>query len=76
MRLTGWTTRAAILALLTASTAAPARQQDQPPPPEKCCFTNPGYTGVCEIQPAKEAYPVIEDALMRYSRQRRKGFSK
>ena len=27
------------------------------------------------IQPAKEAYPVIEDALMRYSRQRRKGFT-
>ena len=31
---------------------------------------------VDQIQPAKEAYPVIEDALMRYSRQRRKGFSK
>ena len=31
---------------------------------------------VDEIQPAKEAYPVIEDALTRYSRQRRKGFSK
>jgi inorganic pyrophosphatase len=31
---------------------------------------------VDEIQPAKEAFPVIEDALMRYSRQRRKGFSK
>jgi inorganic pyrophosphatase len=30
---------------------------------------------VDEIQPAKEAYPVIEDALMRYSRQRRKGFT-
>lgn len=30
---------------------------------------------VDEIQPAKEAYPVIEDALTRYSRQRRKGFS-
>src|SRR3954464_6877732 len=29
---------------------------------------------VDEIQPAKEAYPIIEDALMRYSRQRRKGF--
>jgi len=27
-----------------------------------------------EIQPAKEAYPVIEDALARYSEQRRKGF--
>ena len=31
---------------------------------------------VDEIQPAKEAYPIIEDALMRYSRQRRKGFGK
>ncbi len=31
---------------------------------------------VDEIQPAKEAYPIIEDALTRYSRQRRKGFNK
>jgi inorganic pyrophosphatase len=31
---------------------------------------------VDEIMPAKEAYPIIEDALMRYSRQRRKGFTK
>ena len=30
---------------------------------------------VDEISPAKEAYPIIEDALMRYSRQRRKGFT-
>lgn len=29
---------------------------------------------VDEIQPAKTAYPIIEDALARYSRQRRKGF--
>jgi len=29
---------------------------------------------VDEIQPAKLAYPIIEDALMRYSSQRRKGF--
>ena len=29
---------------------------------------------VDEIQPAKDAYPIIEDALARYSRQRRKGF--
>jgi inorganic pyrophosphatase len=26
------------------------------------------------IEPAKEAYPIIEDALSRYSRQRRRGF--
>jgi inorganic pyrophosphatase len=30
---------------------------------------------VDEIAPAKEAYSIIEDALTRYSRQRRKGFS-
>ena len=29
---------------------------------------------VDEIQPAKTAYPIIEDALSRYSRQRRRGF--
>ena len=30
---------------------------------------------VDEIQPATEAYPIIEDALHRYSEQRRKGFA-
>ena len=29
---------------------------------------------VDEIQPAKAAFPIIEDALARYSRQRRRGF--
>lgn len=29
---------------------------------------------VDEIAPAKQAYPIIEDALLRYSRQRRRGF--
>jgi inorganic pyrophosphatase len=29
---------------------------------------------VDELQPAQAAYPIIEDALSRYSRQRRKGF--
>jgi hypothetical protein len=29
---------------------------------------------VDEIRPAGEAYPIIEDALHRYSEQRRKGF--
>jgi inorganic pyrophosphatase len=29
---------------------------------------------VDEIRPAEEAFPVIEDALRRYSEQRRKGF--
>jgi len=32
--------------------AAAALAQDQPP--AKCCFTNPGYSGVCEVQPAKD----------------------
>jgi inorganic pyrophosphatase len=31
---------------------------------------------VDEIEPSKEAFPIIEDALHRYSRQRRRGFSK
>ena len=26
------------------------------------------------LEPAKNAFPIIEDALARYSRQRRKGF--
>jgi len=29
---------------------------------------------VDEIEPSKEAFPIIEDALARYSRQRRRGF--
>ena len=29
---------------------------------------------VDDIQPAKAAFPIIEDALSRYSRQRRRGF--
>ena len=29
---------------------------------------------VDEIQPSKEAFPIIEDALARYSQQRRRGF--
>lgn len=29
---------------------------------------------VDEIQPSRDAFPIIEDALARYSRQRRKGF--
>jgi hypothetical protein len=23
-------------------------------PPAKCCFTNPHYSGTCEVQPAKD----------------------
>jgi hypothetical protein len=64
-RLIGYVTRAfAVLLLLTASAptapsheeapcggADPARAEDPPP---KCCFTNPGFAGTCEVQPAKE----------------------
>ncbi len=34
------------------------------------------HVEVDEIEPAKMAYPIIEDALLRYSRQRRRGFGK
>lgn len=32
--------------------ADPAAAQD--PPPAKCCFTNPSYSGTCEVQPARD----------------------
>jgi hypothetical protein len=32
--------------------AQAARTQDSPP--RKCCFTNPGYVGTCEVEPAKD----------------------
>jgi hypothetical protein len=34
--------------------ALAARGQQQPPPPEKCCFTNPAYSGTCEVVPGKD----------------------
>ena len=50
-------------------------------PPDASHFLGRHFSGlegkmveVDEIQPAREAYPIIEDALARYSRQRRKGF--
>lgn len=47
------TTRAfAVLVLLATSGGAATRAQDPPPP--KCCFTNPGYAGTCEVEPAKD----------------------
>ena len=62
---TGSATRAfTLLVLLAASSVtAPlpaetasggAREEKAPPPPKKCCFTNPGYAGTCEAQPAKD----------------------
>ena len=63
----GGTLRAfAVLLLFAAAPAAPAARSaaaSAPPasvrlaqdtPPAKCCFTNPGYTGTCEVQPAKD----------------------
>src|SRR5262249_25004390 len=61
----GWTLRAvAVLLLFAAVPGAPAASSATAPtrsasallaldaPPAKCCFTNPGYTGTCEVQPA------------------------
>jgi hypothetical protein len=57
-------TFAAALLPLTASSAISSSQEQTPPqgeptraekaPPAKCCFTNPGYSGTCEVQPAKD----------------------
>lgn len=52
----------AVALLLTASTASlrsqerarPAATPAQKEPPAKCCFTNPSYSGTCEVQPAKD----------------------
>lgn len=38
-----------------AHRALAARAPQQPPlPPQKCCFTNPGYSGTCEVVPGKD----------------------
>jgi len=38
-----------------ARRALAARAVQQPPlPPQRCCFTNPGYTGTCEVVPGKD----------------------
>ena len=34
--------------------AALAARAQQPRPPEKCCFTNPAYSGTCEVVPGKD----------------------
>jgi hypothetical protein len=67
--LTGWTSRAVAVLLLSAAVpAAPAAKAaaaarpaaaaaglaQQDAPPAKCCFTNPGYSGTCEVQPTKD----------------------
>ena len=60
-----WTLRAvAVLLLFTAAPTTPLTHAARPAPaaaalaldeaPAKCCFTNPGYTGTCEVQPAKD----------------------
>jgi hypothetical protein len=50
--LTRWTARVAVLLLLAAGAAAPAPGED--PAPRKCCFSNPSYAGICEVEPAKD----------------------
>lgn len=56
------TSRAAVILLALAAAAsapaaakqrAPASVRTQDQAPNKCCFTNPGYSGTCEVQPAK-----------------------
>ncbi len=49
----------AVLLLLAASappdlTASARLATSQDPPPPKCCFTNAGYAGTCEVEPAKD----------------------
>ncbi len=54
----------AVVLLLTASSPSLRSQERTAPhglateaqkePPAKCCFTNPGYSGTCEVQPAKD----------------------
>ncbi len=43
---------AAVLLLVATGGPTPSRAQDPPPP--KCCFSNPGYSGTCEVRPAKD----------------------
>jgi hypothetical protein len=50
---TRWVARAAAALLLVATGASTPSRAQEPPPP-KCCFTNPRYAGVCEVQPAKD----------------------
>jgi len=61
-----WTLRAVVVVLLfTAVQNAPVthaprfvasavalRADDKPP--ASCCFSNPGYSGICEVQPTKD----------------------
>ena len=54
----------AVVLLLTASSPSLRSQERTAPhglatpaqkePPAKCCFTNPSYSGTCEVQPAKD----------------------
>jgi hypothetical protein len=60
--LTSYLARAvAILLLVTAfgpmapvKAAAPQAAPAQEPHPPKCCFANPGFSGTCEVEPAKD----------------------
>jgi hypothetical protein len=43
--------RAVLVLLPLLATGSPA---EDPPRPARCCFTNPGYSGTCEVTPAKD----------------------
>jgi hypothetical protein len=45
------TRRPAPVTLVSAPATAATAQQA---PPAKCCFTNPRYSGTCEVAPAKD----------------------
>ena len=44
----------AALSTPSARIAAALASAAQDAPPEKCCFTNPGFSGTCEVQPTKD----------------------
>lgn len=65
-RMVRFVTRAfAILLLVTAVAPMPPLEAEAPaagavaaptqePHPSKCCFANPGFSGTCEVEPAKD----------------------
>jgi hypothetical protein len=47
-------TVAAVLLLTASSSSLRSATPAQEKLPAKCCFTNPSYSGTCEVQPAKD----------------------
>jgi hypothetical protein len=61
--LTSFLARAAVILLLVTAFgpaaplkagAPPQSAPAQEPHPPKCCFANPGFSGTCEVEPAKD----------------------